>query len=174
MAVGHRDLLDGLFRYQRSLSVLVAPAAPEPCGEALRAKSRATRFALDRLPDPRVRIGKHSLHGLWLGGLTTGCRRGTLTAISFATAITAVVGGLGAAFFLFRIDLPLTLLIFVSAGLAALLLYPLTLRGVASAKIGKKPKWPSGGRFANSSRISPLNEPATSLEVGRGGGATPI
>ena len=65
------------------------------------------------------------------GGLATGCRRGTLIVVTSATAITAVVGGLGAAFFLFRIDLPLTLLIIVSAGLAALLLYPLTLRAVA-------------------------------------------
>ena len=57
-----------------------------------------------------------------------------MIAISFANAITAVVGGLGAAFFLFRIDLPLTLVIIGSALLAALFLYPLTLRAVQSAK----------------------------------------
>ena len=86
------------------------------------------------VPDPRAPIATHIFLDHGLTGLTTGCRRGTLTATSFATAITALVGGLGAAFFLFRIDLPLTLLIAVAAVLGALLLYPLTLRASKGAK----------------------------------------
>ena len=57
-----------------------------------------------------------------------------MTAISFANAITAVVGGMGAAFFLFRIELTLTLLILIGVGLAAFFLYPLTLRAMRAAK----------------------------------------
>lgn len=91
-----------------------------------------------RLPDPRVRIASNLFMDYGLGGLTTGCRRGALTAIGFANAITAIVGGTGGAFFLFRIDLPLTLLILISASLAVLLLYPLTLRAVQSAKDREK------------------------------------
>ena len=91
-----------------------------------------------RVPDPRVPVASHIIMDHGLGGLTTGCRRGGLIAISFANAITAVVGGLGAAFFLFRIDLPLTLVIIGSALLAALFLYPLTLRAVQSAKDREK------------------------------------
>ena len=87
-----------------------------------------------RVPDPRAPIATRIFLDHGLTGLTTGCRRGTLTATSFANAITALVGGLGAAFFLFRIDLPLTLLIVVAAVLGALLLYPLTLRAAKSAK----------------------------------------
>jgi hypothetical protein len=87
-----------------------------------------------RVPDPRVPIATNIFLDHGLGGLTTGCRRGTLTATSFAVAITGMVGGLGAAFFLFRIDFPLTLLIIVSASLAALSLYPLTLRAMKTAK----------------------------------------
>lgn len=91
-----------------------------------------------RVPDPRVPFASHMVKDYGLGGLTMGCRRGSLIAISFANAITAVVGGLGAAFFLFRIDLPLTLVIVGSALLAALFLYPLTLRAVQSAKDREK------------------------------------
>jgi hypothetical protein len=86
------------------------------------------------VPDPRAPIATRIFLDHGLTGLTTGCRRGTLTATSFASAITALVGGLGAAFFLFRIDLPLTLLIAVAAVLGASLLYPLTLRAAKSAK----------------------------------------
>ena len=67
-----------------------------------------------------------------------GCRRGALTSTTFASAITAVLGGLGGAVFLVRIDLPLTLLIIVSALLAALFLYPLTIRAAQIAKAGEK------------------------------------
>ena len=73
-----------------------------------------------------------------IGGLSIGCRRGALIATNFAHAITAVIGGLGAAVFLFWIDLPLTVLILFSAALAVVLLYPLMLRAVQSAKNREK------------------------------------
>jgi hypothetical protein len=91
-----------------------------------------------RLPDPRARLASKLLMDFGVPGLTLGCRRGAMTAISFANAITAVVGGFGAAIFLLRIDPALTLLILVSVGLAALLLYPLTLRAVQGAKDREK------------------------------------
>jgi len=91
-----------------------------------------------RVPDPRVPLATRLMKNHGPGGLTMGCRRGAIIAISFANAITAVVGGLGAAFFLFHIDLPLTLLIVSSAILAALFLYPLTLRAVKGAKDREK------------------------------------
>lgn len=91
-----------------------------------------------RLPDPRVRLASDLFMEFGVGGLATGCRRGSITAIGFANAITAVVGGIGATFFLFWIDAPLTFLILVSVGLAALLLYPVTLRAVQSAKDREK------------------------------------
>ena len=92
----------------------------------------------NRLPDARVKLASSLFIDYAFGGIATGARRGTLIVVSSATTITALVGGLGAAFFLFRIDLPLTLLIIISAGMAALLLYPLTIRGVASAKRREK------------------------------------
>ena len=91
-----------------------------------------------RLPDPRARLASKLLMDFNTTMLIVGCRRGAMTAISFANAITAVIGGLGATIFLLRIDLSLTLLILVSVGLAALLLYPLTLRAVQSAKDQEK------------------------------------
>ena len=63
-----------------------------------------------------------------------GCQRGAITAISFAYAATAVVGGIGAAVFLLWSETWLTLLVLVFAGFAALFLYPLTLRAAKSAK----------------------------------------
>ena len=91
-----------------------------------------------RLPDPRVRLASSLFNEYAFGGLSTGARRGTLIVLSSVTALTAIIGGLGASFFLLRIDLPLTLLILISSSLAALLLYPLTLRAVASAKNREK------------------------------------
>jgi ABC-type multidrug transport system fused ATPase/permease subunit len=91
-----------------------------------------------RVPDPRAPVATHLFEDHGLGGLAMGGRRGVLIAMSFANAITAVVGGLGAAFFLFRIDLPLTLVIICSALVAAIFLYPLTLRAVKSAKDREK------------------------------------
>ena len=87
-----------------------------------------------RVPDPRAALASHIFMNRGLNGLSTGCQRSALTAISFAYAINGLIGGLIAAIFLFRIDQPLTTLIVVSALLAALLLYPLTLRAVKSAK----------------------------------------
>jgi ABC-type multidrug transport system fused ATPase/permease subunit len=91
-----------------------------------------------RVPDPRAPVATHLFENHSLGGLALGGRRGVLIAMSFANAITAVIGGLGAAFFLFRIDLPLTLIIVGSALIAAIFLYPLTLRAVRSAKAREK------------------------------------
>jgi ABC-type multidrug transport system fused ATPase/permease subunit len=86
-----------------------------------------------RAPDPRGPIASNLLLDRGLGGLTVGCQRGVLTVASFSNAITALVGGLGGAAFLFKIDMPLTLMIITSALVAALLLYPLTLRASKSA-----------------------------------------
>ena len=91
-----------------------------------------------RVPDPRAPVATRLFEDHGLGGLAMGSRRGVLIAMSFANAITAVIGGLGAAFFLFRIDLPLTLVIVGSALVAAIFLYPLTLRAVRSAKAREK------------------------------------
>jgi hypothetical protein len=74
-----------------------------------------------------------------LGGLGMGCRRSAITVIIFFNAIMAAVSGVAAAVFLIWIDPSLTLLILVSAGLAALLLYPLTLLSVHVAKDRENP-----------------------------------
>jgi hypothetical protein len=117
-----------------------------------------------RLPDPRARLASNLFMDHGFGGLATGCRRGALIVVTSASAITAVVGGLGAAFFLFRIDLPLTGLIIVSASLAALLLYPLTLRAVASAKRREKAQeaFRIEMRRLNDQRV--IEQPVTGLE----------
>ena len=94
-----------------------------------------------------------------------GCRRGGLIAISFANAITAVVGGLGAAFFLFRIDLPLTLVIIGSALLAALFLYPLTLRAVKSARDREKAQAALRAETRKLNEDPTVEQTATSLET---------
>jgi hypothetical protein len=87
-----------------------------------------------RLPDPRARLASKLLMDIGVGGLLGGCQRGAIVAISFAYAATAVVGGIGAAAFLLWSETWLTLLVFVCAGIAALFLYPLTLRAAKSAK----------------------------------------
>ena len=87
-----------------------------------------------RLPDPRARLASKLLGDVGVGGLSGGCQRGAITAISFAYAATAVVGGIGAAVFLLWSETWLTLLVLVFAGFAALFLYPLTLRAAKSAK----------------------------------------
>ena len=61
-----------------------------------------------------------------------------MIASSFAGALAAVIGAIGASIFLIRVDLPLTVLIIVSAGLSALFLYPLTLRAVRAATVSEK------------------------------------
>lgn len=91
-----------------------------------------------RLPDPRARLASELFNDFGVSGINAGCRRGAITAIGFANAITAVIGGLGAAGFLFYIDATLTLLIMASVGVAAIFLYPLTLRAVQSAKLREK------------------------------------
>jgi hypothetical protein len=91
-----------------------------------------------RVPDPRAPLATHVFETYGLGGLAMGARRGALITISFANAITAVIGGLGAALFLFRIDLPLTLVVVGSALVATVFLYPLMLRAAKSAKDREK------------------------------------
>ena len=118
-----------------------------------------------RVPDPRVPLASHIIMDHGYGGLTAGCRRGALIAISFANAITAVVGGLGAAFFLFRIDLPLTLVIIGSALLAALLLYPLTLRAVQSAKDRERSQTALRLEVRKLNEDPTVEQTATSLET---------
>jgi hypothetical protein len=119
----------------------------------------------NRLPDARVRLASSLFIDYGFGGIATGCRRGTLIVVSSASAITAAVGGLGAAFFLLRIDLPLTLLIITSAGLAALLLYPLTLRGVASAKRREKAQEAFRVEFKQLIEKRLINEPVTNFKA---------
>lgn len=119
----------------------------------------------NRLPDARVRLASSLFIDYGFGGIATGCRRGTLIVVTSATTITALVGGLGAAFFLFRIDLPLTLLIITSAGVAALLLYPLTLRGVASAKLREKAQESFRLEFKQLVEKRLINEPVTNFKA---------
>jgi ABC-type multidrug transport system fused ATPase/permease subunit len=119
----------------------------------------------NRLPDSRVRLASSLFIDHGFGGLSTGARRGTLIVVSSATAITALVGGLGAAFFLFRIDFALTMLIIVSACLAALLLYPLTLRGVASAKTREKAQESFRTELRQLVEKRSLDEPVTSFKA---------
>jgi ABC-type multidrug transport system fused ATPase/permease subunit len=116
------------------------------------------------VPDPRAPIATHLFLDHGLGGLSTGCRRGTFTAVTFANAITAVIGGLGAAFFLFRIDLSLTLLIVISGLLAALFLYPLTLRGAKSAKDQEKAQAALRTEVRRLNEDPTVEQTATSLE----------
>jgi len=112
-----------------------------------------------RLPDPRARLASKLLMDFGVPGLTLGCRRGAMTATSFANAITAVVGGFGAAIFLLRIDPMLTLIMLVSVGLAALLLYPLTLRAVQGAKDREK------SQAAFKAEVRKLNEEGIATET---------
>jgi ABC-type multidrug transport system fused ATPase/permease subunit len=86
-----------------------------------------------RLPDPRARLASDLLRESERK-LNFGCRRAAIIGISFYNAALSAVGGIGAAIFLFWIDYSLTLLIFIGIALAALLLYPLTLRAVGCAK----------------------------------------
>ena len=116
------------------------------------------------LPDPRVRLASTLFTDFGVSGLGVGARRGAIISMSFATAITALIGGIGASAFLFWVDAPLTMLILVSVLLAALLLYPLTLRAMQSAKDREK------AQLAFKDEVRKLNEKrsagqlATSLE----------
>lgn len=104
------------------------------------------------LPDPRVRLASTLFTDFGVSGLGVGARRGAIISMSFVTAITALIGGIGASVFLFWVDAPLTMLILVSVSLAALLLYPLTLRAMQSAKDREK------AQFAFKDEIRKLNE----------------
>jgi hypothetical protein len=118
-----------------------------------------------RVPDPRAPLASRIFNDHRLGGITMGCRRSSLIAITFANAITAIVGGLGAAFFLFRIDLPLTIVIMVSAVLAAVFLYPLTLRASKSAKEREKAQAALKGEIRKLNEDPTVELTATSLET---------
>ena len=72
---------------------------------------------------------------------------------------------MGAAFFLFRIDLPLTLVIIGSALLAALLLYPLTLRAVQSAKDRERSQTALRLEVRKLNEDPTVEQTATSLET---------
>ena len=91
-------------------------------------------FFASRLPDPRARAASQLLLRYGLKALVIGCRRVALTAIEFANAIPAVMGGAGAAAFLFGVDPLLTLSILLASVSGAVLLYPLALRGANVTK----------------------------------------
>jgi hypothetical protein len=91
-----------------------------------------------RLPDPRARVASQLMVENGIGGLAFGCRRGALISAAFANALSAFIGGVGAAIVLLRIDGPLTLVILFATIPATLLLYPLTLRAMRSAKDREK------------------------------------
>jgi hypothetical protein len=105
-------------RYARSLEELVQQAG--------------------RLPDPRARVASRIFMNFGLAKISSGCRFGYVTSVIFCNAISGVLGGIGAALFLFYIDTPLTLLILLAAAFGALFLYPLTLRAVGFAKAREK------------------------------------
>jgi len=90
------------------------------------------------LPDPRARTASRLYMTFGLPKLTSGCRFGYVTSVIFFNAISGVLGGVGAALFLFYIDTPLTVLILLTAAFGALFLYPLTLRAVGFAKAREK------------------------------------
>jgi hypothetical protein len=117
-----------------------------------------------RIPDPRVPLANQIFLDHGVPGLMAGCQRGALTTISFANAITALVGGLGAAVFLFRVDTPLSLLIFTTALLAAVLLYPLTLRAVKSAKDREKAQTALRAELRKLNDDPTIAQTATSLD----------
>ena len=116
-----------------------------------------------RVPDPRAHIATQVFLDYGLGGLSTGCRRGALITTTFAGAITAVVGGLGATVFLLRIDPPFTLLIMAAAVGAALFLYPLTIRAAQSAKEREKVQETYRAELRELNRDPTVEQTATSL-----------
>ena len=91
-----------------------------------------------RMPDSRARIASRIFMNYGLSKIIGGCRFGYVTSVTFYNAISGILGGVGAAFFLFHIDTPLTLLILLTAAFGALFLYPLTLRAVGFAKAREK------------------------------------
>ena len=94
-------------------------------------------FLTRRLPDPRAPWASELFVKYGFNVLAQGARRGALTAIVFASAMTAVVGSAGAAVFLIGIAPLLTFSILLAALLGSALLYPLALR---AAKLGEHRK----------------------------------
>lgn len=111
-----------------------------------------------RLPDSRIRLASTLFMDFGVSGLAVGARRGAIMAMSFATAITALIGGIGASAFLFWVDAPLTFLILLSVVFAAFFLYPLTLRAVRSAKDREK------AQYAFKEELRRLNEKRSSVD----------
>jgi hypothetical protein len=97
-------------------------------------------FFVSRLPDPRSHAGSLLLLRYGLNGLITGCRRVALTAIEFANAIPAVIGGAAAVAFLFGVDPWLTFSILSAFVFGAALLYPLALRASSVSEHLQKAK----------------------------------
>jgi hypothetical protein len=95
-------------------------------------------WLVGRLPDPRAPIASKLAVRPGLTGLTMGCRRGALTAVSFSNLVPSLVGAVGGAWFLMFVDAPLTITILVAAALWATLLYPLTLRAVEFSRIRER------------------------------------
>jgi hypothetical protein len=111
-----------------------------------------------RLPDSRLRLASTLFMDFGVNGLGVGARRGAIMAMSFSTAITALIGGIGASVFMFWVDPTLTFMILVSVVVAALFLYPLTLRAVRSAKDREK------AQFAFKKELRALNEKRGSID----------
>ncbi len=111
-----------------------------------------------RLPDARIRLASTLFMDFGVSGLGVGARRGAIMAMSFSTAITALIGGIGASVFMFWVDPTLTALILVSVVVAALFLYPLTLRAVRSAKDREK------AQYAFKDELRGLNEKRGSVD----------
>ena len=132
--MGNPDLLDCQLCYKRGFSLLARRQILNIAEQRYARTLEELVLQSFRLPDPRARLASKLLVDVGVGGLMGGCQRGAITAISFAYAATAVVGGIGAAAFLLWSETWLTLLVLVFVGFAALFLYPLTLRAAKSAK----------------------------------------
>jgi hypothetical protein len=120
-----------------------------------------------RLPDARARTASRLLMNYGLPSVTAGCRFGLLTTVIFCNAISGMLGGVAATLFLFRIDGSLTLLILLTAGLGALLLYPLTLRAVRFAKDRERTQ-SAYQREARSVYTAPSDQTLTELKTPSG------
>jgi hypothetical protein len=92
-------------------------------------------FMTIKLPDARAPLASRIMQNRGLAKLAGGCRRAAVFAGIFCNAAFGMIGGLGAAAFLFWTDPLLTGLVLVALLLAALILYPLTLRASQLVRI---------------------------------------
>jgi hypothetical protein len=88
-----------------------------------------------KLPDARAPLASRILQNRGLAKLAGGCRRAAVFAGIFCNAAFGMIGGIGAAAFLFWSDPLLTGLVLIALLLAALILYPLTLRASQLVRI---------------------------------------